>query len=625
MTAELVEIRDFLAQHPPFDALPPLILAALPAELTLRYFKRGSALMALGVDNEVLYVLRSGAVDIVDNQGSLVERGDEGTCFGTTTLINGNPSRFTVTSIEDSLALIMPAAVFHRLADEHEAFRDYFKAQRASRMQRAVESIHLTDRRNAVLKTRVRDIIRGPLLKLPGTATIREAAQLMATENRSALLVHDGREIRGLVTDRDLRNRVLAVGRDPQGSLTEIMSSDLVSVTGDALAFEVLMQMSSRAINHIPVCDNGMPIGIVSARDLLRLEYSSPVYLVGDVAHQSDLDGVVSVARRLPLVVEGLVGQDATADDIGRVVTAVGDAIERRLLELAHAELGPAPVPYCWVVLGSRARQEQGLGGDQDNALVYADQRPQGLTEDDIQAHFAALAARVVAGLEACGYPRCPGEVMATNPKWRVSLSTWRQYFHSWVREPEPEAVLNASIFFDMRPVAGDASLFNELHQYVLSITPEATVFLAHLAKNAMRHEPPLGFFRGLVLEKHGDKRDVLDLKGGAINPVVELARVHALARANAAVNTQDRLAATVAAGLLSEHRAANIRDAYEFISYVRLRHQVGRVREGQPPDNFVSAAKLTSFEKRHLKDAFYIIRKTQGLLAQSYPLYHVS
>lgn len=625
MTAELVEIRDFLAGHPPFEDLPPLVLDALPAELTVRYFKRGTALMSVGASSDVLYVLRSGAVDIFDSRGALVERGDVGTCFGTTTLINGNPSRFTVTTIEDSLVLIMSGEVFYRLADEHEAFRDYFRAQRASRMRSAVESMHLTDSGDAVLKTRVRDIVRPPLLTVPETATIRDAAELMARNSRSAVLVQGGTTIRGLVTDRDLRNRVLAVGRSPADPVVDIMSNELVTVTGDTLAFEVLMAMSSRNIHHVPVCDQGMPVGIVSAGDLLRLEHSSPIYLVGDIARQTDLDGLVRAANRLPLVVERLVGQDATADDIGHVITAVGDAIERRLLELTQADLGPPPVPYCWVVLGSRARQEQVLAGDQDNALLYADERPDGVGEDQVTAYFEQLASRVVTGLEACGYSRCPGDVMATNPRWRAPLATWRRYFHDWVREPEPDAVLNASIFFDMRPVVGDQWLFAGLQEYVLSLTPDAPVFLAQLAKHAMHHEPPLGFFRGLVLEKHGDKRDSLDLKKGGINVVVELARVHALAKGNPAVNTQDRLTATVAAGLLSEHRAQNVKDAYEFISYVRLRHQARQLREGRAPDNFVGADELTSFEKRHLKDAFYIIRKTQGLLSQTYPLYHVS
>ncbi len=625
MTAELVEIRDFLAAHPAFEKLPPRELDTLPAQLTMRYYKRGTPLMALGQDSDVLYMVRSGAVDIYDEHGVLLERGEEGTCFGTTTLINGNPSKFTVTTIEGSLVLIFPASLFHRLADQHTSFRDYFKAQRASRMRRAVESMHLTDNGDAVLKTRAREIIRGPLLKLAGTASIREAAQLMAGANRSALLVHDGFHVTGLVTDRDLRTRVLAAGRDPQDPLADIMSTDIISVTGDTLAFEVLLQMASHNIHHVPVCDDGLPIGILSAGDLLRLEHSSPVFLVGDIARQTDLEGLVRTARRSSLVAERLVGQDASADDIGRVMTAVGDAIEHRLLELAQDELGPPPVPYCWVVLGSRARREQGLAGDQDNALLYADEPPDGVSAAEVDGYFAALAQWVVAGLERCGYPRCPGDVMATNPKWRVSVSTWRRYFTTWVRQPEPDALLYASIFFDMRPVYGDQSLFLQLQEYVLSITPEATNFLAHLAKHATQHEPPLGFFRGLVLEKHGDKRDTLDLKGGGINAVVELARVHALAKGHAAINTQERLAATVPAGLLTEHRAQNVRDAYEFISYLRLRHQVRQLREGAKPDNFVAADELTSLEKRHLKDAFYIIRKTLGLLGQSYHLYHVS
>ena len=305
--------------------------------------------------------------------------------------------------------------------------------------------------------------------------------------------------------------------------------------------------MVGRHIHHLPIVDAaGRPVGIVTTTDLLRLEQANPVYLAGDIAKQPDVAGVARVSNRLPQVVQALVEQDASADDIGRVVTAVGDAVERRVIALAEADLGPPPVPYCWVALGSRARLEQALAADQDNAIVIDD-----AMQPEHAAWFEALATRVTDDLVACGYPRCPGDVMATNPRWRQPLARWRQEFSSWLHQPVPDAILGASIFFDMRPVHGDPTLVATLQRHVLAASPSSKVFLAHLAKQATANEPPLGFFRGFVLEKAGDHRHTLDIKRGGIGAVVELARAHALSVGSPAVNTQARIEAAREAGVL--------------------------------------------------------------------------
>ena len=220
------------------------------------------------------------------------------------------------------------------------------------------------------------------------SATVHEAAKVMSEHRVSSLLVMDGERLAGILTDRDLRTRVLAAGVDPGVGVTGVMTADPVTGGVDALAFEVLLEMVARHIHHLPIVDAaGRPVGIVTATDLLRLEQANPVYLAGDIARQPDVAGVARVSTRLPQVVQALVEQDASADDIGRVITAVGDAVERRVIALAEAELGPPPVPYCWVALGSRARLEQALAADQDNAIILDDaMRP------EHAAWFEALA-----------------------------------------------------------------------------------------------------------------------------------------------------------------------------------------------------------------------------------------
>ncbi|MDC5696054.1 DUF294 nucleotidyltransferase-like domain-containing protein [Intrasporangium calvum] len=612
---DLPEVTDFLAEHAPFAAVPREDLERLGRHLTVRYARRGTHLMSVGKGNDEVFVVRSGAVQITDENGSLVERGGEGTGFGTTAL-GGQPSRFDVVAIEDSLLLVMSSEVFTDLAGRCSAVRDFFSEQREARLRHALVSLPHQDRHSAVLQTRLRDLLRREPITTTGDATIRAAAELMAREQVSSLLVVDGDRLTGIVTDRDLRTRVLAAGLDTGQPVSAIMTAGPVTSSPDAIAMELILEMTSRNIHHMPVVDGDRPLGMLTSTDLMRLERANPIHLVGDVAKAKDLDALVLLSQRLPRIVDQLVHEDATADGIGRIVTAVGDAIEKRLITLAEQALGPAPVPYAWIVLGSQARLEQGPGSDQDNALVLSDEaRPEDL------AWFESFAAFVVDGLVACGYPPCPGGIMASNPEWRRPLREWQAMFARWVNEPTPEAVLRSAIFFDLRILHGERRLVDALHAQIAATARQSGRFLAHLARNAAHNEPPLGFFRGFVLERKGEHKDRLDLKRGGFHAIVEIARVQALSRGLPQVNTLARISAASGAGALAPETAANLHDAFEFIRYVRLTHQARQLREGRQPDNFVSPEELSSFEKRHLRDAFHIVRSAQQTVVQSYPL----
>lgn len=466
------------------------------------------------------------------------------------------------------------------------------------------------------LHTRVSDLLRRAPITTTATTSIRDAARLMADERVSSLLVVDGEQLVGLVTDRDLRTRVLATDRDPGEPVGRIMTTDLVTAEPDDLALELVLRMTTRNLHHLPVVSAGRILGMVTSTDLMRLERANPIHLVGDIAKAADLATLVPLSRRLPHVVDQLVSQEASPDVVGRIVTAVGDAIEGRLLELAEERLGPSPAAYAWVVLGSAARLEQSLGSDQDHALVLGDEaRP----EDD--AYFAALAEEVSAGLEACGFPRCTGDIMATNPRWRRPLRQWRHQFTEWITEPVPEAVLHSSIFFDLRTQHGDRSLVEDLYQHVLALTPESHRFLAHMTRHTVANEPPLGSFGRFVLARQGPLRGTLDLKRGGLHAIVEIARVQALAHGLPEVGTLARLAAVAEAGGLSHQTAADLHDAFEFLRRVRLSHQARQLRAGRVPDNRLAPSELSGFDRRGLREAFEIIRSARQAVQRSQPL----
>ena len=418
-TVEVAELLDLLAEQPPFDAMPESLRRYAARHVEIIYERADTVLMERGASNDWLYLVRTGAVDLHDDDGLLVERLGEGEYFGYPSLLTQSPAERRVTTIEDSLFYLLPEPVFDRLRSESDVFDQFFNRAHAERIEAALREHR---QRNVALTTRIESLLRqSPVCAAPD-CTAREAAHIMTTEQVSSLLIRDDHGLHGIVTDRDLRRRVVAQGRGLDTPVSSIMTPDPVIIEADALAFEALLVMSQHDIHHLPVMNGETIAGMVTTTDLMRLQSDNPVYLVSQVRKQDTVDGLVAASRRIPTMVRHLVEADARAGDTARLVTAVTDAITQRLLAIAEAECGPPPVPYAWLALGSQARREQTAHSDQDNALVLAD-------DVDLSAHddyFRSLAQFVSDGLNACGYDYCPGEVMATTDRWRQPLAQWR-------------------------------------------------------------------------------------------------------------------------------------------------------------------------------------------------------
>jgi CBS domain-containing protein len=616
MEAELLEIRDFLAAHHPFDQLQDEQLSALPGKLEIRYERRGADVAKIDNAEQFLYMIRTGAVEVRGADDKLLARLGEGDYFGHRASPGGMDEELHWSAIEDTLLYQLPASEVDELCDSTPQFAYFFRSEGGGRLRDAVANLSPeAEHQFNLVTTPVRDIVTLPPVSVAPESTIRAAAELMSERRVSSVLVISRDALVGIVTDRDLRQRVLAKGLDSSVSVSEIMTANPSTVAADTLAFDVLLQMARHNIHHVPVTENGKTVGMVTATDLTQRHSTSAVYLVGDIYKKTSIESIKEAADNVPSLLANLVASETTANTAGHIITTVSDAIGSRLLQMAEQKLGPPPVPYAWVALGSQGRSEQIANSDQDNCIIIDD-------EYDPEKHaeyFDALTKFVCDGLDACGYVYCPGEMMAMTDQWRQPLRKWREYFSHWIDTPEPKALMLTCVFFDFRCIYGDVELFNSLRQHVLEKTRSNTLFLAHMAGNALSHQPPLGFFRNFVLIKGGEHNHTFDLKHSGVIPIVDLARVYALAAGVEAVNTQDRLATAADGGEVSRDGAQDLSDALEFIAGMRLRHQARQIRGGEKANNFVPPEELSHFERNHLKDAFAVVRTMQSVLASRY------
>jgi CBS domain-containing protein len=456
---------------------------------------------------------------------------------------------------------------------------------------------------------RVRDVVsRAAVTCGPGT-TAADVARLMSREAvGSVIVIADGRPA-GIITDRDLRRKVVAEGRDARTTTAEtLMSSPLISVPPDAFVVDALVAMTRAGIHHLGVVADGGLRGVMSSSDVLRLALPHPVALSRAIAAAPSVAALHSLATDVTGVVRRLVTSGASAYDVGALVAELNDRLVRRVLDLTAASLSAAghlpPVPYSWLVFGSEARREQTLRTDQDNGLVYADPAPDETAA--AAAYYARFAEAVVGALVTIGFPPCPGNIMASNPAWCRPLGGWRESFARWLDHPSPSEVLAVCIHFDLRAIAGH--LGEELRTFITHEAPKHRVFLALLARDVVSRRPPLTVFGRLATRRGG-----LDIKGAAALPLVGAARVGALELGLREVNTIDRFRAAGARGLYTAAETEEIADAYRHVLRLRLVHQLAQLDTGTEPDNRIDVSRLSRADELLLRDALRTVRRVQA------------
>ncbi|HXF37261.1 MAG TPA: DUF294 nucleotidyltransferase-like domain-containing protein [Actinomycetota bacterium] len=604
-----MQVEGFLARYPPFDALGPEELRRVAGSVQIGFFPAGTTILVQsGEPATSLYVIRTGAVEVLD-EGRVVDLLLEGEIFGHPSLLSGLGPALSVRAHEDTLCYLVDRREAERLFGTPTGLA-YLTAHLGRRTPRTAEASQAG--RSGTALSPVGGLIRRPPVTCAAATPIRDAAELMARERVSSVLVLGG-PAPGILTDRDLRSRVLAAGRSPSTPVGEVMSSPLVTVPAEDTVEEVLLAMLEHGIHHLPVTDgSGVVVGVVSDTDLLGLERTDAFAVRSAIERAPDRRALLTEARKLPVLVRGLVSADVDPVHVGRVVAITIDALTERLLELAIAELGDPPGPWAWLALGSQARGEQALATDQDHGLAF---EPGELGPEETDRYFAALAARVTDGLEAAGIPRCRGGVMASNPSWRRTASGWVAELRRWMGGAGPEGRVFTSIALDYRRVGGPLDVERHLDAEIRR-APAVPGFVRRVARTAIDLRPPTGFLRDHVVEAFGTRAQTLDVKRGGIIPITNLGRAYAVAAGIAANGTLPRLRAAADAGLLQADLAVGLEEAFRLLWKVRLDHQASRAAADEPAGDLVDLSTLGPVARRSLKEAFRTIIRAQRALA---------
>jgi len=625
MDSELAEISAFIQAIPPFDTLPESLILQLVKEINICYVRADQPLPPNGIKEARLYILRKGALVYTDHNGQLVGKYTEGEICS----VFCRPAQrneVNVNTEEDTLLYSLDYQILISLVGNYPQIDAFFMQTAAERLKGKMSKVNEDAIINSsLINNPISQFYHKPVLTINSQQSIQQAAIEMTAKGVSCLVVIDKKITRddnkdalknvpvGIVTDKDIRRRCVAEGLNFTLPVSEIMTTDMATLPEKSSAYDALMLMTSKKIHHLPITgfsesgEYGELVAMVTITDLMNNEGHNAVNITSIIRKAGTINDLIRISKLLPKLQIRMAKLGTSADHVGKSISAITMAFTIRIIEMSEKINGKAPVPYAWLACGSQARQEQLAHSDQDNALIISDD-----FKPEHEPWFENLASFVCDGLAACGFVLCPGDIMATNTKWRQPQKQWHKYFEQWVNTPSPQALLNGSVFFDLTTVHGDESLLNDVRSKLLKKTRGNSLFLAHLSRNALMLRPPLGFFRDFVLISDGEHKSSLDIKHNGIAPIVDLARIYALAEGITSVNTIERLQKSAGSSSISKESAANLIDAYEFLGILRMEHQADLLQAEKQPNNYLSPKKLSKLEREHLKDAFRVIKALQ-------------
>lgn len=635
-----------LAKYPPFDRLQPPVIQDLAAAVVIGYHEEGEVLFSKGDPLKgAAYMVVKGAVrlfDALEGEEILVDMCDEGDIFGVRAIFGGSAYVLNAHVAEESLVYEIPVEKIKALIQSDASVSMFFAGEFAKSMMEVEQSLasafdeqrrHYLDQQfcSSFLEHETLEV--NPVTNVmtcPPDITVREAAEAMSEHDIGSIIVASAeRHPLGIITDTDLRKKVVAkAGAVNERPVSEIMSSPVYTITGGKTVADMVMLMVKTKLRHFCITEDGTPqspiVGIISEHDIITSEGNNPAVIMKQVMAADSVEQLRAERDRAENLMQSYLGQNVAIHFIASIITEINDAVITRVIELVLQELDAEgvkrpPVPFCWLSLGSEGRKEQLLRTDQDNALIWADPEP--AHQQACTAFFLELGRRATAMLEAAGFKRCPAEVMASNPQWCQPMSQWVRYFEQWIGTPEPKALMHSTIFFDFRPVWGDASLGVELKREILREITLGRGFLEFFAKNALQNPPPLGFFRNFMVEKSRNHANEFDIKARAMMPLSDGARVLAYQlKLVEPVSTVERFQRIGEVEPALKELCKECAAAYEFLMRLRASNGLEQASSGR----YIKPERLDKIERQMLRNVFVTIEKLQKTLNLRFQLDYI-
>ncbi len=464
---------------------------------------------------------------------------------------------------------------------------------------------------------RVREVYRKDIVTCEANITASQVALLMKEMNVSGVIVTHQDVPVGVVTDRDLRDKVLACGVDPtKASVSSIMTEPLLAIREDDFLSEAVYKMLKNNIQRLAVMNEaGSLLGVITDTDIIKFQTDTALYFMRDLEAARNVSDVKLINDKMTDYIGKLFKAEIKPKDLIRLISYLNDLIIVKVIKIvSESEFPELPGKFAFLVLGSEGRMEQTLKTDQDNAIVYSDE----LKEEDL-ALLESFSVKLIDDLVEIGFPSCPGGIMAKNAPWRKSLKDWGDTVKDWVSVPTPDNILNYSMFSDLRTVYGDPELEKALKQRVVNVITKNPVFLAHMANNILRFKPPLNFLGGFKVEKKGEHAGKLDIKMAGIFPLTEGIKVLALEAGIMEGGTSDKIGKLTGRGIVPDDELYEVEASLDFFIYLRLKSQIDQASKGLEPTNFIDPLNLNEVERERLKVGFSMVKSFQSFLAEKY------
>lgn len=621
----------FLRQFAPFDRMGAAATQVLLESLELRMYAEGSELV--GPDSgpaRELFILERGKVQarqagemtVTEYSVLTIMPGD---CFPIGAVTANRPSTNRYAAISDVYCYVLPADSFHRLMEVSPEFNSFCTRYIAdllnqSRLQlQATFSQRASEQQtlNAPLSNLLQNL--GSTLALSPDLPLQTALEALSTAKARALVLVDAqRKPLGVLSRSDLLDRVILPKTDLQAPVGSVMTPNPLMLKEHATAYEAMLLMAKHGVSQLLVVDHQEALlGAISEKDLFALQRIGLRQIRLSIESAADISALLPCVSNIRQLAFNLLAQGLGAEQLTQFISVLNDALTRRVIELNLERFDLFGLDWCWLAFGSEGRDEQTFSTDQDNGIIY-------LCDDfsdreQVKLRFLEFARAVNEDLDRCGFPLCKGNIMASNPEWCLTLEEWREKFAKWIHAPVPEALLNASIFFDFRSLYGLSALADKLRTGLLSMTSQSPLFLRAMATNALQAEPPLGTFRDFVTTLEADHPGAIDLKKYGSRLFVDAARIFALASGVSNSNTAERLRLSGGRRSINPEETNAQIDALNFIQLLRLRHQQLDDRPGEQGNNLIYPDKLNELDRRILKEAFRQAKKLQQRLKLDY------